>query len=71
MGSGVVTIPDLPTTSSQSKTRRQKTEHAPCSLSTGACPSVSRKDKVIEASTTHHGAVLSGHGGVVNCCRRI
>ena len=35
-------------------------------MSTGACPSVSRKDKVIEASIAHHGAVLSGHGAVVN-----
>ena len=32
----------------------------------GACPSVSRKDKVVEASIAHHGAVLSGHGAVVN-----
>ena len=35
-------------------------------MSTGACPSVSRKDKVVEASIAHHGAVLSGHGAVVN-----
>ena len=26
-------------------------------MSTGACPSVSRKDKVVEASIAHHGAV--------------
>ncbi|KAJ0805422.1 hypothetical protein HanPI659440_Chr02g0049781 [Helianthus annuus] len=64
-------MPDLPTASPQSKTRRQKTEHVPCSVSTGACPSASIKDKVIEASATHHGAVLSGHGGVVNCRKRI
>ncbi|MFS8022962.1 hypothetical protein Hanom_Chr16g01445731 [Helianthus anomalus] len=32
----------------------------------GACPSVSRKDKVVEASIAHHGVVLSGHEAVVN-----
>ncbi|KAF5809454.1 hypothetical protein HanXRQr2_Chr04g0157331 [Helianthus annuus] len=35
-------------------------------MRTGACPSVSRKDKVVEASIAPHGAVLSGHGTVVN-----
>ncbi|MFS7899905.1 hypothetical protein Hanom_Chr00s085534g01796321 [Helianthus anomalus] len=35
-------------------------------MSTGACPSVSRKDKAVEASITHHGAMLSGHRAVVN-----
>ena len=59
-------MPDPPTASSQAKTREQKAEHAPCSVSTGACPSVCRKDKVVEASITHHGVVLSGHGAVVN-----
>ena len=59
-------MPDLPTASSQAKQRSQKTEHAPCSVSTGPCPSASRKDKLIEASVAHHGAVPSGHGGVVN-----
>ena len=59
-------MPDPPTASSQAKSRRQKAEHAPCSVSTGACPSVSRKDKVVEASIAHHGAVLSGHGAMVN-----
>ncbi|KAJ0918454.1 hypothetical protein HanRHA438_Chr05g0218131 [Helianthus annuus] len=49
-----------------SKTREQKVEHAPCSVSTGACPSVSRKDKVVEASITHHGGVPTRHGAVVN-----
>ncbi|KAJ0592159.1 hypothetical protein HanHA300_Chr03g0081621 [Helianthus annuus] len=49
-----------------SKTRKQKTEDALCSVSTGACPSVSRKDKVVEASIAHHRAVLSEHGAVVN-----
>ncbi|KAJ0692457.1 hypothetical protein HanPI659440_Chr15g0586201 [Helianthus annuus] len=44
--------------------RRQKTEHAPCSASTGPCPRSSRKDKPIEASIAHHGAVPSEHGGV-------
>ena len=48
------------------KTREQKAEHALCSMSTRACPSVSRKDKVVEASIAHHGVVLSGHGVVVN-----
>ncbi|KAJ0428871.1 hypothetical protein HanRHA438_Chr17g0808811 [Helianthus annuus] len=52
--------------SSQAKTREQKAEHAPCSMSTGACPSFCRKDKVIEASITHHGGVPSGHGAMVN-----
>ena len=59
-------MPDPSTASSQAKPGTQKTEHAPCSVSMGACPSVSRKDKVVEASIAHHGAVLSGHGGVVN-----
>ncbi|KAJ0880491.1 hypothetical protein HanRHA438_Chr10g0463741 [Helianthus annuus] len=59
-------MPDLLTASSQAKQRRQKTEHAPCSVSTGPCPSSSKKDKPMEASTAHHGAVPSGHGGVVN-----
>ncbi|KAJ0629084.1 hypothetical protein HanIR_Chr00c27g0911191 [Helianthus annuus] len=59
-------MPDPPTTSSQAKTREQKVEHAPCSMSAGACPSVSRKDKVVEASITHHGVVLSGHGAEDN-----
>ncbi|KAJ0919673.1 hypothetical protein HanRHA438_Chr05g0232311 [Helianthus annuus] len=59
-------MPDLPTASSQEKQRRQKTEHAPCSVSTGPCPRVSRKDKLIEDSVAHHGAVPSGHGGVVS-----
>ncbi|KAJ0898131.1 hypothetical protein HanRHA438_Chr08g0353401 [Helianthus annuus] len=59
-------MPDLPDSIFPSKTREQKAEHAPCSMSTGACPSVSRKDKVIEASIAHHGVVLSGHGTVVN-----
>ncbi|MFS7919233.1 hypothetical protein Hanom_Chr03g00210351 [Helianthus anomalus] len=58
-------MPDPPTASSQAKTRRQKAECAPCSVSTGPCPSVSRKDKLIEASISHHGVVLSRHGGVV------
>ncbi|KAJ0495027.1 hypothetical protein HanIR_Chr12g0604291 [Helianthus annuus] len=35
-------------------------------MSMGACPSVSRKDKVVEASIAHHGAVLIGHRAVVN-----
>ncbi|KAJ0614347.1 hypothetical protein HanIR_Chr02g0061441 [Helianthus annuus] len=65
-------MPDPSTASSQAKTRKQKAEHAPCSLSTGACPSVCRKDKVVEASITHHGGVPSGHGTVVNAkIRRI
>ncbi|KAJ0908415.1 hypothetical protein HanRHA438_Chr07g0310191 [Helianthus annuus] len=59
-------MPDPLTASSQAKTREQKAEHASCSVSTGACPSVCRKDKVVEASITHHGGVPSGHGGVVN-----
>ncbi|KAJ0468853.1 hypothetical protein HanIR_Chr14g0701371 [Helianthus annuus] len=59
-------MPDLPDNIFPSKTREQKTEHAPCSESMGACPSVSRKDKVVKASIAHHGAVLSGHGAVVN-----
>ena len=59
-------MPDLPDSIFPSKTREQKAEHTPCSVNTGACPSASIKDKAIEASTTHHGAVLSGHGAVVN-----
>ena len=35
-------------------------------MSTGACPSVSRKDKVVEASIAYPGAVVSGHGAEVN-----
>ena len=31
----------------------------------GPCPRSSIKDKLIEASIAHHGAVSSGHGGVV------
>ena len=59
-------MPDLPTASSQAKQIRQKTEHAPCLVSTGPCPSASRKDNLIEASVAHHGVVPTGHGGVVN-----
>ncbi|KAJ0547239.1 hypothetical protein HanIR_Chr08g0369971 [Helianthus annuus] len=59
-------MPAPSTASSQAKTKEQKAEHAPCSMSTGACPSVCRKDKVVEASITHHGGVSSGHGAVVN-----
>ncbi|KAJ0851748.1 hypothetical protein HanRHA438_Chr14g0630501 [Helianthus annuus] len=59
-------MPDPSTASFQAKLRKQKTEHDPCSASTGPCPSSSRKDKPLEASTAHHGAVPSGHGGVVN-----
>ncbi|KAJ0557895.1 hypothetical protein HanIR_Chr07g0330311 [Helianthus annuus] len=58
-------MPDPSTASSQAKPRKQKTEHAPCSVSTGLCPRSSRKDKPLEASIAHHGAVPSGHGGVV------
>ncbi|KAJ0479642.1 hypothetical protein HanIR_Chr13g0622351 [Helianthus annuus] len=58
-------MPDPLTTSSQTKARRQQAEHAPCSVSTGPCPSDIRKDKLIEASTAQHGAVPSGHEGVV------
>ncbi|KAJ0495916.1 hypothetical protein HanHA300_Chr03g0075711 [Helianthus annuus] len=54
------------TASPQARTREQKAEHAPCSMSTGACPSVCRKDKVVEGSITQHGGVSSGHEAVVN-----
>ena len=58
-------MPDLPTASSQAKQRRQKTEQAPCSVSTGPCPRSSINYKLVEASIAHHGAVSSEHGGVV------
>ncbi|KAJ0899090.1 hypothetical protein HanRHA438_Chr08g0364311 [Helianthus annuus] len=65
-------MPDPSTTSSQTKTKEQKAEHALCSLSTGVCPSVCRKDKVVEASISQHGGVPNGHGAVVNAkIRRI
>ncbi|KAJ0482034.1 hypothetical protein HanIR_Chr13g0649401 [Helianthus annuus] len=65
-------MPDPSTASPQAKTREQKAEHAPCSMSTGACPSVCRKDKVVEASITQHGGVSTGHEAVVNAkIRRI
>ncbi|KAJ0627221.1 hypothetical protein HanLR1_Chr01g0021451 [Helianthus annuus] len=59
-------MPDLSAASSQARTREQKAEHALCLMSTGACPSVCRKDKVVEAFIIHHGGVPSGHGAVVN-----
>ncbi|KAJ0899444.1 hypothetical protein HanRHA438_Chr08g0368671 [Helianthus annuus] len=65
-------MPDPSTASSQAKTREQKAEHAPCSMNTGACPRVCRKDKVVEASISQHGGMPSGHGVVVNAkIRRI
>ncbi|KAJ0547872.1 hypothetical protein HanIR_Chr08g0377071 [Helianthus annuus] len=65
-------MPNPSTASSQAKTREQKAEHAPCSLNTGTCPSVCRKDKVVEASISQHGSVPTGHGAVVNAkIRRI
>ncbi|KAJ0600126.1 hypothetical protein HanIR_Chr03g0113001 [Helianthus annuus] len=63
-------MPDPSTASSQAKTRYQKAEHATCSMNTGACPNVCRKDKVVEASISQHGGVPSGHGAVLNAMIR-
>ncbi|KAJ0735157.1 hypothetical protein HanPI659440_Chr11g0428831 [Helianthus annuus] len=41
------------------KTRDQKAEHAPCRVDTGACPSVCKKEKVVEASISQHGGMPS------------
>ncbi|KAJ0577933.1 hypothetical protein HanIR_Chr05g0241651 [Helianthus annuus] len=62
---------DPSTASSQAKLRKQKTEHAPCSASTGPCPSSNRKDKPLEASTAHTRPCPADTGAWSTSCRRI